>query len=131
MNNDIDKSLKTATPFDPDPDWVKDEKKNGDFEGEAWLSTDGKHTVRVLAKTPEGREKALIWAKDVYEAIRTRYGTKQGQAVKEYGKEKAAKKYVCSICGQPAEYKSGVKNGKKWAGVFCTADNTHVKWVPQ
>jgi len=25
----------------------------------------------------------------------------------------------CQLCGSPATYKSGEKNGKKWAGYFC------------
>jgi len=62
------------------------EKVLEDFEGEVWLSTDGKHTVRVLAKNSESRAIALNWAKEVYEKIVERYGTKQAQAVKEYAK---------------------------------------------
>ena len=58
----------------------------GDFEGEVWLSTDGKHTVRIKANTPENRQSALVWAKEIYEAIVDSYGTKQAQAVKEYNK---------------------------------------------
>ncbi len=63
------------------------EKILEDFEGEVWLSTDGKHTVRVLAKNTESRAAALNWAKEVYEKIVERYGTKQAQAVKEYAKD--------------------------------------------
>ena len=36
----------------------------------------------------------------------------------------------CEICGQPAELKSGVTNGRNWSGIFCTITKDHVKWIP-
>lgn len=59
-------------------------KLSGNFEGEVWLSTDGKHTVRIKANTEEDRKQALIWAKKVYEAVVARYGTKQALNAKTY-----------------------------------------------
>jgi len=48
---------------------------------------------------------------------------------KDEKEDKAQPSYTCSICGAPAEYKSGVKNGRKWAGIFCTANKEHVRWL--
>lgn len=67
------------------------EELEAEYDFELWLSTDGKHTVKVAAKTHEGKKKALKVATETYDYILTRYGTKQGQAVKEYGKENGAK----------------------------------------
>jgi hypothetical protein len=53
---------------------------------EVWLSTDGKHSVHCVADTPEGRREAMRVATQEYDYILERYGTKQAQAVKEYGK---------------------------------------------
>ena len=42
----------------------------------------------------------------------------------------AVQTMVCSTCGQLAELKSGIsKTGKKWSGVFCSEDKTHVRWI--
>ena len=50
--------------------------------------------------------------------------------VKTNGHKPAAQTMVCSICGSPAELKSGVsKTGKAWKGVFCSVDKEHVKWI--
>jgi len=112
------------------------------FEGEIWLSTDGKLTVRMKAETPEGRFAGAKWAKDTYEAIVKRYGTKQAQAVREYKKpeepiEEAVEKVkqelprtkVCNECGGIRTYKTGVKNGRKWAAWFCENDACKPEWV--
>lgn len=44
--------------------------------------------------------------------------------------KEAAKTFVCSQCGGPAEYKEGIssKTDKPWRAVFCLKDKTHVKW---
>ena len=55
------------------------------FEGEVFLSTDGKHTVHFRAGTDKGRSEGGKWAKDVFDAILSKYGTKQAQAAQEYG----------------------------------------------
>lgn len=34
----------------------------------------------------------------------------------------------CKTCGAPAEYKSGEKNGRAWAGIFCSVNKEHVEW---
>lgn len=56
------------------------------YEFELFLSTDGKQTVHVKAFDAAGKRKALTVATETYDYILARYGTKQGQAVKEYAK---------------------------------------------
>jgi len=48
----------------------------GEFEGEIYLSTDGKHTVHIKANTKDGRKAGGEWALKVYEGIANRLGTK-------------------------------------------------------
>jgi len=55
-----------------EPEWI-----TGSFEGEVWLSTDGKNTVRILAKDEAGRLSGLMWAKKTYEELIAKYKTKQ------------------------------------------------------
>lgn len=52
-------------------------KDKGGFEGEIFLSTDGKNTVHIKSDTPEGRAHGWEWAKRVYDEIKGQYGTKQ------------------------------------------------------
>jgi len=42
-------------------------------------------------------------------------------------KEKRTK--ACVYCGADAVLKSGVKNGRRWAGWFCIENKNHVDWV--
>jgi hypothetical protein len=36
---------------------------------------------------------------------------------------------LCATCGAPASTRSGIKNGKTWAGLFCsTGDRSHTTW---
>lgn len=56
----------------------------GDYEVEMFLSTDGKHTVRVKVVDPASRREAIEKATGLYDYIKERYGTKQAQAVREY-----------------------------------------------
>lgn len=38
--------------------------------------------------------------------------------------------HVCNKCGAPAEFRTGVKDGKPWSGVFCsTKIRDHVAWI--
>lgn len=57
------------------------------YHFEVFLSTDGKHTVHVTADDEKGKRKALRVATDTFDYLLSRYGTKQGQAVKEYSKD--------------------------------------------
>jgi len=65
---------------------------------EVWLSTDGKHTIHCTADTPEGRREAMRVATENYNYILARFGTKQGQAVKEYSKENGTKEVNQETC---------------------------------
>ncbi|MCL5433325.1 MAG: hypothetical protein M1524_04405 [Patescibacteria group bacterium] len=114
-----------------DEQWIKgnlgeEKESGGEFEFECFLSTDGKHTVRILAKTPEGRKDGLSYAQKVYDRILVRYGTKQAQAVKEYKNGGVH----CKTCNAIAQEKSGTtKDGRAWKGIFCSAEKDHVEWV--
>lgn len=113
------------------------EGRTAQFEGEIWLSTDGKHTVRVKAETPRGRKIGGKWAFDLYQRLVEELGTKQAQAVREYSKEnnksngKIKAEHICEQCGGSATIRSGVKNGKPWKGLFCNDKETckHVEWL--
>lgn len=38
--------------------------------------------------------------------------------------------FKCHICGAEAEHRSGIsKKGKKYAGIFCSANDEHIKWL--
>jgi len=95
-------------------DVLIDEASGGEFEGELYLSTDGKNTVHVKASTKEGRKEALKWAKLVYEGIKSNYGTKQELNVKAYDKTEDLGK--CSKCG--ADNKRSMK-GNVYCGAKC------------
>lgn len=68
MNNDIEDVLDQAKMYS---------LPTGEFEGELFLSTDGKNTVHVKASSSQGRTAAFAWAKEVYDKLRIEYGTKQ------------------------------------------------------
>lgn len=101
------------------------------------LSTDGKHSVVVETNSEFQRKQGIPAAKTLYEKILNEYGTKQGQAVREYGREKNGleKKleeeiFTCKTCGAPAKKRSGETKGKPWSGIFCTSNNrSHVQWL--
>lgn len=90
----------------------------GDFEGELFLSTDGKHTVHVKASSVQTRKEALKWAKAVYETVKERYGTKQQANVEAYNKEKDLGN--CSHCNAPNALS---KQGKPYCSAKC--------WLPK
>jgi hypothetical protein len=87
-----------------------------DFELEVFLSTDGKHTVRLLTKNEEQRNVGIPYAKALYTKILAEFGTKQGQAVKEYAKETGKDLGVCTKCGAPNLLS---KNGKPYCSKKC------------
>lgn len=88
--------------------------ETGEFVGEIFLSTDGKNTVHIIAKTPQGRKAALVWAKAVYEGLRGSYGTKQQLNAETYNKEEDLGK--CPKC--KAEMKMSSK-GKPYCSALC------------
>ena len=103
-----------------DADKTLDEAKEmilpeGEFESEVWLSTDGKHTVHVTAKDEQGRKAAGAWAVVVYDKLKERYGTKQGQAKMEYSKDPDLGE--CAKCGAPN--KKSVKTGRPYCSALC------------
>lgn len=55
---------------------MTEKNKAGKFTGEIWLSTDGKHTVHVIADTPDGRKAGGEWAVKAYQWIVEQLGTK-------------------------------------------------------
>ena len=101
-----------------DAKWIQDSvgdqihDEDVSFEGEVYLSTDGKHTVHVKASTQEGRKAALAWAKAAYDRIRFTYGTKQEANKKTYNGEEDLGKCV----------KCGAANAKSMKGkIYCSA----------
>jgi len=106
MNEDIDEVL------------VEQASGEGEFEGELWLSTDGKNTVRVKSSTPEGRKAGLKWGKLVYEGVKANYGTKQQLNMETY--DKTEDLGTCLKCG--------AKNLRSLKGkVYCSARC----WLPK
>jgi hypothetical protein len=85
----------------------------GKFEGEVFLSTDGKNTVHVKSNTREGRKAGLEWAKEVYERLRVAYGTKQQLNVQTYDPKEDLGK--CPKCG--ADNARSKTTGK----IYCSA----------
>jgi len=102
------------------PEWLekdkeeKDEKKK-DFDLELFMSTDGKHTVRVMVKNQEARREAVKRAMEIYDYVVARYGTKQAQAVKEYsnGKKEVDKK-TCPHTNVRFAQSKTEKNPGRW-----------------
>lgn len=96
--------------LDPMNDDIREHE--GSFEGEIWLSTDAKNTVRVKATTADGRKAGLAWAKAVYDRLLFSYGTKQSVSRKEYSGEEDLGKCV----------KCGANNLRSQKGkVYCSA----------
>lgn len=105
-----------------DAKWIEDNtneapvETEGEFEGELFLSSDGKNTVHIKANTKEGRKSGLAWAKAVYDKLMYTYGSKQGLAVKEYAKEGQADLGNCKNCGAPNKLSS---KGKPYCQDLC------------
>lgn len=109
--------------MDQDIEDVLDEAKmntlpDADFEGELFLSTDGKNTVHIKSSTRTGREAGLKWAKAVYESVKIAYGTKQQLNVQTYDPKEDLGK--CAKCGSPN--KRSLKTGKLYCSARCWLD---------
>lgn len=94
---------------------------------EVYLSTDGKHTVKVSSHDRDEAQKLFPYARDLYEAILERYGTKEkmwrnamngngkaaanGQANGQNGNGDAPN---CPVHDIPMKYIEG-KNGPFWS----------------
>lgn len=93
LTTEEEEMKKVADEVMPEPDPTEEPEENLDnfmanAEIELWLSTDGKQTVHLKTNEPDGRlrKKAIARTMELYDFVLTRYGTKQAQAVKEYGK---------------------------------------------
>lgn len=113
-----------------EPEWMEEEEEEEEskenFEFELFLSTDGKHTVRVKAETPKARKDAMEYAKQVYERILARYGTKAEQYTKLNGLQTNKKiAPMCGIHGNPMVWKEGDSKttGKHYAFWACPTKN--------
>lgn len=111
------------------PDEIMDEAEkashSGNFKGEIWMSTDGKHTVHGVAETDKDRESMARWVAYTYEKIVSWKGTKQAQAVKEYAK-KNGDEDPAAWCEKHKTYmRKYTKEGRSWYshnvnGEWCT-----------
>lgn len=101
----IDTQAVEESLTEKDPDWINEEQpnevpekdRNAEYEFELFLSTDGKHTVHVKSDR-DNKNRAMKVATETYDYILTRYGTKQGQAVKEYGNGRQAPEVNQETC---------------------------------
>ena len=101
------------------------------YEFELFLSTDGKHTIHVKAFDAPGKRKALRVATETYNYILTRYGTKQAQVVKEYGKENGEIKpdqEICKHTNVKFSQSHTEKNPGKWFK-SCTDCGKFMGWM--
>jgi membrane protease subunit (stomatin/prohibitin family) len=113
--------LRRSEIHNMDADWINAHlddpvtQEKGDFQATVFLSTDGKHTVSMTASTPEGRNAGIRWAKTKFDQIMEIYGSKQGQAAKEYKRaEDNAGLGQCSKCG--------ASNARSQKGsIYCSA----------
>ena len=95
---------------------ILDETGEAAFEGEAFFSTDGKHTVHFKAATPEGRKQGLDWSMRVYQRVVDVLGTKakmwEGamkapEAVKPLSTAPSGEVPVCGVHDVPMVWKEG------------------------
>jgi len=119
MNDKVLEGYQDLT--ESDAKWIQDNvvapvEESGEFEGELFLSSDGKNTVHIKASTKEGRKAGLTWAKSLYDKLMHTYGSKQSISVKEYAKEGQPDLGKCVKCG--AENKMSSK-GKAYCSALC------------
>lgn len=121
---------------DPDFGFLDEIDGEGEFEGELFLSTDGKNTVHIKASTKDGREKALKWAKKVYEGLRSTYGTKQELNKETYRQailpaNPQTRPCVHEGCQGTQTFRSGIskKNNKPWKAWMCDLSDAHTDWT--
>lgn len=132
FDNDIEEAMEKEAP-----PWDKQEEE-GEFEGEVYFSTDGKHTVHAKSSTPEGRESGLGWAFKAYERIVEKLGTKAEMwETTINGKKKVEQPSLlqrpCSKegCQGTQTFRQGVskKTGKPWKAWFCDLVKEHGDFV--
>jgi len=75
------------------------------------------------------RDEKVAGVRDKLEVI-LQYAKQKGWKPSWKEDEKPAIKRVCDVCGADAEQREGItKTGKKWAGIFCSENKNHVKWL--
>lgn len=88
------------------------------FEGEVWLSTDGKHTVHIKSSTEEGRKAGGEWAIEVYrkleERLPTRIGLATKQAAQRAPQSTTEAQKTCAIHGVVMESAISAKTNKRY-----------------
>ena len=102
-----------------DPGWVKEGNESSEllpYSLELFLSTDGKHTVHVTVDAPEARREAVKKAMEFYDYVVARFGTKQAQAVREYGKngEQKPDQKTCKHVNVKFAQSKTEKNPGRW-----------------
>lgn len=129
--------------MNPDVDFKEQDvieifEQKGEFEGEAFFSTDGKHTVHIKSSTPEGRKAGLEWGFKAYERIVERLGTKAQMWEKQMnGNGKPTEQApVCNLHNKPMVYKQGTSKttGKPYAFWACNerlADGSYCNYKPE
>lgn len=86
-----------------DPDINDVSIPEGEFESELFISTDGKHTIKVKATTNEGRRSGARYAQNMYKWLVQTYGSKQSYASKEYKKADEEQKKDKKDCTHPPD----------------------------
>ena len=114
----IDENIKDVEET-RDPEWIdnpteKISNEKGEYELELYLSTDGKHTVHFKVNDPKSRHEAVKKATELYDYILRRYGTKQAQAVKEYGNGHAVDPKICKHINVGFNQSKTEKNPGRW-----------------
>jgi len=100
--------------IDPDMKEVANKLLQPDeYKIELFLSTDGKHTVRYDADTPEGRKRGLEAAMALFDAIKKKYGTKADMWGKVMNSKKEEVIPNCPDCGKEMKKRKG-KTGEFW-----------------
>ena len=90
-------------------------KKTLPYILELFMSTDGKHTVHVTVENPEARKEAVQKGMEMYDYVVTRYGTKQAQAVREYGNgERKPSQETCKHTNIKFAQSKTEKNPGRW-----------------
>lgn len=113
--------------IDPDMKEVADKLAQTDeYKIELYLSTDGKHTVRYDAETPEGRRRGLEAAMALYDAIEKKYGSKAEMWGKVMNGKETKK---CPECGAEMTKRKGKKTGKEFWGCSKYPECKGIEWI--
>lgn len=110
--------------------------KEAEFEGEIFLSTDGKQTVHVKASTPTGRTAAGMWAMKSYKWILAELGSKADMWKETMNGKTEPKGPLCEIHKVPLVHKQGIskKTGRPYDFWSCperNPDGSYCKYQPK